>query len=89
MLIFDTSEGPSKCKKRLVKFKKKTGRKRTVRHFQRKCVTFIKITRLFEDIFSEMEALKGNLRLHQRLRGLKTFSMELLAFFNEFEAFLN
>jgi hypothetical protein len=55
-----------------------------VRHFERfssflkafseKCEAFIKIRRLFEDIFREMEALIRNLRLFQRLRGfLKTF----------------
>jgi hypothetical protein len=48
------------------------------RHFERKWEAFIKITRLFEDIFREMEALTRNLRIFQRLRGfLKTYSMEL------------
>jgi hypothetical protein len=38
----------------------------------------IKITRLFEDIFREMEVSIRNLRLFQRLRGfLKEFSIEL------------
>jgi hypothetical protein len=34
--------------------------------FDYKCEAFIKIKRLFEDIFREMEALKRNLRLFQR-----------------------
>jgi hypothetical protein len=62
--------------------------------FACKCVAFIKITRLFEDIFREMEALIRILRLLQKLKGFsKTFSMELrlflrdVGFFEEFEAF--
>jgi hypothetical protein len=43
-----------------------------------KCEVSIKITRVFEDIFREMEASKRNLRLFQRLEGfLKTFLIEL------------
>jgi hypothetical protein len=49
--------------------------------FDQKCEAFIKFTRLFEDIFREMEALARNLRHFQRLRGfLKTFSNEIQAF---------
>jgi hypothetical protein len=47
---------------------------RKVKAFDYKCEAFIKITRLFEDIFTEMEALIRNLRL------LKLFSMELRLF---------
>jgi hypothetical protein len=37
-------------------------------------VAFIKITRLFEDIFREMEALSKNLRLFEDiLNGIKAF----------------
>jgi hypothetical protein len=43
---------------------------RKVEAFDYKCEAFIKIMRLFEDIFTEMEALIRNLRL------LKLFSME-------------
>jgi hypothetical protein len=46
--------------------------------FSEKYEAFIKITRLFEDIFREKEAF---IRLFQRLPGvLKTFSMECKAF---------
>jgi hypothetical protein len=47
---------------------------RKVEAFDYKCEAFIKITRLFEDIFTEMEALIRNLRL------LQLFSMELRLF---------
>jgi hypothetical protein len=57
-----------------------------VEAFDYKCEAFIKMTRIFEDIFDifrEMEALIINLRLFQRLRGfLKTFSKELRLFQN-------
>jgi hypothetical protein len=52
-----------------------------VKAFDYKCEAFIKITRLLENIFREMEALIRNLRLIQRLGGfLKTYSMELRLF---------
>jgi hypothetical protein len=48
---------------------------------ERKGGAFIKITRLFEDILREIEALKRNLRLFQRLRGfLKTLTMDMRLF---------
>jgi hypothetical protein len=34
-----------------------------LRHFQKKCEAFIKMRRLFEDIFREIEALISDLRL--------------------------
>jgi hypothetical protein len=53
-------------------------------NFQRRrgfCEAYIKITRIFEEIFRKMEALIRNRRLVQRLRCfLKTFSMELRLF---------
>jgi hypothetical protein len=42
---------------------------REVEAFDYKCEAFIKITRPFEDIFTEIEALIRNLRLFQRTRG--------------------
>jgi hypothetical protein len=49
---------------------------------------FMKITRLFEDIFREMVASIRNLRLFQRLRGfLKTFSIDLRLFLKRCEDF--
>jgi hypothetical protein len=54
---------------------------KTIREFEAfdyKCEAFIKITRVFGDIFREMEASKRNLRLIQRWRGI----------FNGIEAFL-
>jgi hypothetical protein len=49
--------------------------------FDCKCEAFIRSTRLFEDIFREMEDSIRNLRLVRRLRGcLKTFLIELTFF---------
>jgi hypothetical protein len=49
--------------------------------FDYMCGAFIKIRRLFEDIFREMEASIRNIRLFQKKQGfLKTFSIELRLF---------
>jgi hypothetical protein len=42
---------------------------RKLEAFDYKCEAFIHITRLFEDLFREIQALIRNLRLFQRLRG--------------------
>jgi hypothetical protein len=38
-----------------------------LKYLKRKCEAYIKITRLFEDILREMEALIRNLKILQRL----------------------
>jgi hypothetical protein len=55
--------------------------------FDCKCEAFIKTTRLFEDIFKEMEASIRNLRLFQRLRGLLNIFNKIEAFYSDVRLF--